>query len=209
MSELRKFYIKWLTSVALFLALGAQFVAATVIPWIGQVYSPNHWSVTALTFLVSRPVLFALIAAAEFIIRKKLWRWLHPEFDFCGMWDGVSTYTNVHVGPGPTPSPVKHDARIEQDCLSIRLIPAKADRFVRFESTAANLIEAHKLVYSYNVVYKGDDAFPIETYGYEEMSPVEHDSKGRPQVLNGWFAHCVRPEQKAAYSGTVVFTRHK
>jgi hypothetical protein len=58
-------------------------------------------------------------------------------------------------------------------------------------------------------VYKSDEKLPQETYGYEEMSPIEAEKNGRPKVLNGWFAHCVRPGQKAAYSGDVKFERRK
>lgn len=200
MKELRTFYAKWLTFVALAVGLGTHFLSTITIP--------NHWAAALAEVVISRPGLVALIAGAEWLIRNKLWRWLHPELDFSGTWDGVSTYTHRHVGDGAIPAPVNHEARIEQDCLSFRLIPAKGDRFVRFESTSSNLIDAHRLVYSYNVVYKNDEGFPTETYGYEEMSPTDDpDDKGRPKILQGWFAHCVRSGQKAAFSGTVIFTR--
>jgi hypothetical protein len=212
MPKLWDFYRNWLLGVALTLALGTHFVATTAIPYLKEKYSPEHWSILPLNFLGSRPILLGLLLLAEWLIRKKLWRlkWFHPELDFSGTWDGISTYTQVHLGTGAPPDPVNHEARIEQDCLSIRLIPAKGDRFVKFESTAVNLPDAHKLVYSYHVVYKGGPGFPNETYGYEEMSPISSgDSKGRPEHLSGWFAHCVRPSQTAAYSGIVTFKRRQ
>ncbi len=209
MSELKNFYKKWLTTVALMIALGTYFMATFAVPALEQLYSRDHWSVTLSNFVTSRPALLVLIAVSEWLIRKKVWRWLHPELDFAGTWNGTSTYTHVHVGNGPVPREVTHEARIEQDCLSIRLIPAEGPNYTRFESTAVNLHDAHRLVYSYYVKYKdGVPNFPTETYGYEEMNPVgETDARGRPVKLNGWFAHCARPGQEPVYSGAVVFTR--
>jgi hypothetical protein len=212
MEELRTFYTKWLLAAAVSLAIGTHLMASYVIPDLERKYSTEHWTVVLATVVMSRPVLLGLIILAEWLIRTKIWRlkWVHPELDFAGTWNGVSTYTDVYVGTGTVPRSVTHEARIAQDCLSIRLVPASGAQFVRFESTAVNLIDAHRLVYSYYVKYHSAPGSPDETYGYEELNPVgEYDKQGRPKVLHGWFSHCVRKGQTPLYSGSVVFTRKK
>lgn len=210
MRELRSFYIKWLSAIALVVALAAHGAAKIALPWIQQQYPTDPWHLaTILEALTSRPALVAVLALSEWLLRTRLWkwRWFHPELDFSGNWKGVSTYTAVQVGTAPVPLVVHHEARIEQDCLGIRLIPAKGSAFVRFESTAVNLlVDPIRLVYSYHVLYTDVKNFPAETFGYEEMSPVEHDGIGRPTLLHGWFAHCARG-QEPVYSGTVQFKR--
>ncbi len=108
-----------------------------------------------------------------------------------------------------------HQARIEQDCLSIRLIPAVGPRYSVFKSTAVNLVDKDKLVYAYEVRYlsaKGDTTFPDATYGYEELEVVDPSGvvdpgkKVRPTQMNGWFAHCAKG-QAPVYSGLVTFKR--
>jgi hypothetical protein len=193
------------------LALGTQYIASHVIPELSLLHPGGHWSVQMVEFLISRPILVVLVLSSEWFIRTKLWRWrwFHPELDFAGTWKGISTYTDRHVGSGALPPPVHHEARIEQDCLTIRLIPAKGTAFFLFESTAVNLIDAQHLVYSYHVKYKTDPRFPDETYGYEELNTVgKKDATGRPTELTGWFSQCPRRNKSPVYSGTVVFTRN-
>lgn len=212
MDELRRFYTKWLLTVAVALAIGTHLMASYVIPDLEKKYSTGHWTVVLASVVMSRPVLLGLIIVAEWLIRTKIWRlkWVHPELDFAGTWDAVSTYTDVHVGTGTVPREVTHTARIAQDCLTIRLLPASGEQFVRFESTAVNLFDAHRLVYSYYVKYHSVPGSPDETYGYEELSAGgEYDEQGRPKVLNGWFSQCARKGQTPLYSGRVVFTRQQ
>jgi hypothetical protein len=208
MKSLRSFYTNCLISFTVALALTTYVAATYFIPSLESRFTTTQWPVDIVKAVFSRPALLFLIIAAEWIVRTKLWRWIHPEFDFSGTWDGVSTYTHRHIGTGPLPAPVTHEMRIDQDCLSIELIPAEGDKYTSFQSTAANLLDKSRLVYSYYVVYRNDNELPVETYGYEEISATrEPGPDGRPATLRGWFAHCVRPDQKSAFSGTVIFHR--
>jgi hypothetical protein len=141
-----------------------------------------------------------------------------PQLNFSGRWQGKSTYTDNHLQSENlradlVGSSVVHQARIEQNCLSIQLTPAVGEKYEVFQSTAVNLISKNKLVYAYEVRYKKQVGLPTDTtYGYEEVQVVDTEGRSnpgdkvRPSELRGWFAHCAKG-QKPVYSGTVVFQR--
>jgi hypothetical protein len=103
------------------------------------------------------------------------------------------------------PFETKHEVRIEQDCLSLRIAPTEAPEFVNWGSLALELAEGDTLRYAYWVNYK-DPRFPEKAKGYEEMKVIKYDGGMRPLVMTGEFFHCAQGSAPV-YSGIVTFTR--
>jgi hypothetical protein len=217
MKELLEFYKSALLRVASVVAALAVGVPVFLLPLLETKFGKGHWSSTAASWLTSGTAVAIYLGVSEWLIRKHLWKFWHPELNFHGVWDGISTYTDIHKGTGPVGHFVNHQARIEQTCLSIQLIPSIGDEFESFKSTTVNLVDKHTLVYAYEVRYKPKHSsnqaiFPQATFGYEELSVVDPTGKVmpgervRPSVLHGWFAQCAKG-QEPVYSGSVVFKR--
>ncbi|MDB6124350.1 MAG: hypothetical protein JWQ71_3343 [Pedosphaera sp.] len=203
MNKLRDFYIKSLTTVALVLAMIAYVVAAYAEKHAGE----NSWTVILAKAFDWRPVLVAVIAIFEWLIRKKIWKWVHPELDFSGQWKGHTKYTHVRAGTGSVPFEVDQEVMIVQDCLNLRLLPSIGVNF-RFSSRAIDIQnDGMQLVYAYHVEYAaGTPNRPLNAYGYEWLDVVNTPEGKRPQQLDGNFAHCAF-DQTPVYSGEVHLVR--
>jgi hypothetical protein len=202
-NKLRDFYIKSLTTVALVLAMVAYVVAAYAEKHAGE----KSWTVMLAKAFDWRPVLVAVIALFEWLIRKKIWKWAHPELDFSGEWKGHTTYTHVRVGSAPVPFTVDQEVILVQDCLNLRLLPSEGVNF-RFSSRTIDIQnDGMQLVYAYHVEYKpGTPHRPLNAYGYEWLDVVQTPEGKRPEELNGNFAHCAF-DQTPVYSGEVRLVR--
>lgn len=212
MDDLIRFYKTSLKSVALALVVFAFFVPAKLEPFVRARYGADSWIAKTAPFLERQFLFVVLLAASEWFIRKHLWRWrwFHPDLDFAGNWEGVSTYTKKHIGEGALPDPVKHEVTMTQDCLSFKINPSPdpdASYKGYWESKATNLVSSQQLVYAYEVHYGGKPNFPDVAFGYEDMRTVQQDTKRRPCVLRGEFYQCVLPGKAPVYSGSVEFRR--
>jgi hypothetical protein len=210
MEELRKFYISSLTTMALVVALAVYAIPTHLIPLLMEKLGSAHWSVFVSNLFTSRLAIVVILGVGEWLIRKKLWKWIHPELDLTGMWIGDNTYTHVHVGAAPVGGTSgEHEVKIEQDCLSIRIAPSEGTQFGFWESKAIELADKHKLVYAYEVHYaKHVPNRPEKAFGYEEMTLLHPDGAKRPSRMKGNFYQCVAG-QTPVFSGTVVFERIK
>ena len=211
MDQLIRFYKNALKTVAVGIAVAAAFLPLKAEPFLAERYGRDHWSLTLAPFLNSHIVLVGALAASEWFIRKRLWRWrwFHSDLDFSGQWEGTSYYTAIHVGSNALPGPVRHQVAMKQDCLCFRIIPSpdpdeKAKGY--WESKATNLVSDQRVVYAYEVHYGGKPNFPDVALGYEDMRVVQRDPKGRPCVLRGTFHQCAMGKTPV-YSGSVEFRR--
>ena len=213
MEDLRRFYRIALrataVSLAVLAALGAKHLAAIQIA--GEA---DSLIAAGIRIAISGTVIGGTFWIAEWFIRTRAWKIFHPESDYDGYWSGTTTYTKLERETEAVRRSdhlvhsVGHDVRIEQNCLGARLRPAKGQAFVKWESWALELLTKDKLGYAYQVTYRREEKprFPDSAYGYEEMTAVEHDQRGRPTGLQGSFWHC-NDGEGPRYSGTVVFQR--
>ena len=205
MNELRKFYVRTMGGVAVAIFLIALSMPKFGIPWLQRALGNDHWLVWVIT---QRWFIVAILFGVELFIRKCLWRIVHPELDFSGKWRGYTKYLHARIGNAPVPFGFGQEVRIKQDCLSIQLEPSKGFDFT-FKSRAIDIHEKEaKLVYAYHVRYSGESTYPRpdEAYGYEELEVVGDRKRGRPQQLEGWFAHCAIGKEPV-YAGEVHLFR--
>ena len=206
MKQLVEFYTHSLLKVA-----GAALLIRTLLmPYLERTYGQGHWSETIAAWLSSGAGVAVVLAGSEWLLRKILWKWFHPELDVSGLWIGNNTYTHVHIGSAPVgDTSGEHEVKIKQDCLSIQIEPSEGTQFGFWESKAINLIDEHKLVYAYEVRYrKGVPHRPEKAYGYEEMTLLRPDGKNRSSRMRGNFYHCAAG-QTPVLSGEVEFNRKK
>jgi hypothetical protein len=206
MNELIKYYSARLVQLAIGVAVFVVAIDQVLLPWLTQTYPTWTPIARMLELLTARLSIVAYLAGGEYLIRKHLWKWERPEFDFSGMWDAETTYTKVQLGSGTVPFSSKHEVRIEQDCLSVRIAPTVGTGFVNWGSLALEVSEGNTLRYAYWVNYSDRDRFPERTRGYEEMKVTNYNAGGRPSLMTGVFFHCAEG-QSPVYSGTVEFRR--
>jgi hypothetical protein len=206
MNELIKYYSARLIHLAIGVAVFVVAIDQAVLPWLTK--SAPTWVLIAktLALLTSRLSIVAYLAGGEYLIRKHLWKWEKPAYDFSGMWDAETFYTKDHVGTGIVPFSSKHEVRIEQDCLAVRIGPTMGLGFVNWGSLALEIAEGNTLRYAYWVNYSDLARFPVRAKGYEEMKVTNYDTNGRPERMTGVFFHCAEG-QSPVYSGTVEFRR--
>ena len=201
MQELQRFYRTSLRILVL-VVIAVVLFAPTLIAAFGK----DHIIAKVLDLLTSRFSVILPTIAGEWCIRKVLWKRLKPELDFAGEWAGTTTYDTAYLQPASTPFDRQHDVRIEQDCLSISLAPAKGESYIHWGSLAFELFDKDTVRYAYWVKYSDSAKFPDKAIGYEEMHVTGRDSRLRPTELTGEFHHCANG-QGPIYSGTVKFVR--
>ncbi|HEX8748074.1 MAG TPA: hypothetical protein VF717_12800 [Pyrinomonadaceae bacterium] len=208
MRELVNFYRTWLKWLVGLIIAWLIFVPTILAPFINKTIPPSYASslVWGANMLSSKGFVVGMFVAGEFLIRKMVWKFWHPELDMEGVWKGVSTYTEKQPGGKlQPPEQSAHILRFEQDCLKFTMKPTTGKSFVNWGYHAINLVADEEAVkYAYWVNYS-NPSFPPSAIGYEELKVIEYE-KGRPVKLSGWFRHCINGEQPA-YSGIVEFQR--
>jgi hypothetical protein len=207
MSDLLRFYRKWLASLAgaaiALAVLDAKLVAHLLTGYFGS----ETWIVPLSTAVTSKTTLVLALVIGEIVVRKWLWMVMHPELNFKGEWEGETEYTTVELGNPPVkPLPAKHKIKFNQDCLTFEMSPTRSLEFRRWGALAITLVDKISIRYAYWVKYGKSDSFPPEAMGYEELTVTKSNWFGRPLELSGSFYHCVTGVQPL-YSGAVVFTR--
>jgi len=74
----------------------------------------NGLVVWLLEHATNRVVIVIILGAAEWFVRKHLWRWkwCHAKLDFSGRWSGSTVYRQAHVGSvSNLPQTVPHTIR--------------------------------------------------------------------------------------------------
>ncbi len=210
MQQLIKFYIHSLLKVAGSVLSAAILTRTLLMPYLESAYGKGHWPAVIASWLSSGAGVAVILASSEWLLRKKLWKWFHPELDISGFWIGINTYTHVHIGHAPVGvTSAEHEVKFKQDCLSIQIEPSEGLQFGYWESKAINLVNENKLVYAYEVHYQKDvPNRPEKAYGYEEMTILRPDGKRRPSRMKGNFYHCAAG-QTPVLSGQVEFNRKK
>lgn len=206
MNELHSYYKTRLIGLAIVIALASFFLPSKIFPLLASKFGDDHWVLTAIGFLASRPAIVIYLATGEWFIRKRLWKIEKREFDFDGVWEGITTYSNAAIGHAKVPFTSEHQVRIEQDSIFLKIAPTEGNDYVNWGSLALQLVDKDTIIYAYWVKYGLSEKFPEEARGLEEMHVTGRDEKGRPIKMTGTFAHC--PEgQEPVYSGTVEFRR--
>jgi hypothetical protein len=204
MDQLREYYRTRLRVVVTLLVGLAILFRQLVEPSLPAEYrSAVLWAGSALVG--------AIFLVAEWFIRTCLWKFERRGLDFSGLWEGTAVYTSVEKpgerveGASPLPSPARHTARIDQNCLGIQ-IEATGEPFVWY--SVAMDISSKGLRYAYEISYR-KTGFPRDhVIGYETTTAVEYGrswfGRKRPVKLMGTFAHCAQG-QAPVYRGTIVF----
>jgi hypothetical protein len=206
MNELYTYYKTRLIAWAIVIALAAFLLPAKVVPLIDGWIGKEHCGSILAGILASRPMIVLYLVVGEWFIRKRLWKIEKKEFDFDGLWKGVTTYSKVPIGYAEVPFTSEHQVRIEQNSVSLKIAPTEGNDYTNWGSLALQLVDKDTIIYAYWVKYGKSDKFPEQARGLEEMHVTERDNKGRPVKMTGTFAHC--PEgQEPVYSGTVEFWR--
>lgn len=210
MRELRRFYVHWMSSAGLVVALFAYLIPTHFLPPL--IGSGSHGAlVWVLEHITSRPAIVVLLWVADQVIRKHLWKILHPELNFSGRWIGYTRYTHVRMGvvEQEVPFETRQEVRIVQNCLDIRLVPSQGKDFT-FRSLAIEILnDGAQLAYAYHVAYaQGVKDRPSEAYGYEWLDVVASPEGKRPHRLKGQFAQCALG-QVPVFSGEVSLTRER
>ncbi len=209
MNKLRNFYVTWMASITVGLVLLVAAYAYWAEPRIAAALEQKQAVGDLLAMITSRPVILSAVLLVHWVLCKKLWCILHPELDFHGKWKGYTKYTQAHVGNPQLPEVIEQEVQIAQDCLRLRLMPSEGDDFVYRSRTIDVEEDGAMLIYAYLVNYTVPSSQrPNEAHGFEELSVVERDEKGRPIRLSGWFAHCARG-QTPVLSGVVELERIK
>lgn len=208
LDELLKYYKTRLSALALSVGLGIVFLEEVAFPYVVSQLGANHWFASLLGYATSRLAIVVILAAGEFVIRKYLWKIERSELDLSGNWTGITTFDKVRIGKPIKTFTTDYKVRIQQDCLSIRILPSTGSKFVNWGSLAIELADKDTLRYAYWVKYSDRSRFPLEAVGFEEVHVTERDEKDRPVELTGRFDHCARG-QTPVYSGSVKFIRSK
>ena len=191
-------------------ALAAYLIPTLLLPAVKQ-SGGNGIVIWVLEHATNRVVIVIILAAAEWYVRKHLWRWkwFHSKLDFSGEWTGNTTYRHAQVGTvSNLPQEVPQTVTFEQDCLSIRLRPSEGKDFV-FKSRCIDIQDnGSQLVYAYFVSYGGAPNRPESAHGFEWLDVLSYDEEDRPAKLKGKFAHCA-DGQTPVLSGSVEMTRVK
>lgn len=209
MKELRKFFATSLIGFAVAVALLAYLAPTQILPKLKDRFGEqSNWYWLA-SHIASRLGFLAIFSGGAWLLEKQIWKLCKPHMNFNGKWLGKTVYSKIYLGEASVPfSPAaNHELRIEQDCFSIRVLPAESEAFVSWESLTADLLNEDTLGYAYSVDYKNKPNFPPQAIGYEELKVVERGWFGRPKVLSGKFAHCPYFDQTPLYAGTVRFER--
>ncbi len=131
MQKLTDFYTKSLLAMAGAIVPTVALVHGVIVPFIApflyNLFPAIPWSEKLASGLTSGAVIGFVLAAGEWLIRKKLWKLVHPELNFSGRWIGHTKYTHVRIGKTKKPVPFKtqQEVVIVQDCLSLRLLPSE------------------------------------------------------------------------------------
>src|SRR5262245_20988480 len=188
MKQLRDFYVKYMGALALGVALYALFVVDHVRPFI-ESRAPDSEILNGIAgLLTSRLTIVAILFLGDQVIRKWLWRRLHPELDFAGTWKGTTTYATDWTSSGaPEGTSTSQEVVLQQSSLELTLPPSVGADFT-FESRTIDIRDGgNRLVYAYHVQYTANAPNrPDEAYGYEELAVIKTKKK-RPVELKGWF----------------------
>lgn len=202
MQKLRDNFIKQYASFLVFVT--------AVVTWFNSQHFPKSWqSSVHLLEHYEGQIIILVLAGAGYLLRWRLWRVFSPALDVSGIWFGQSIFEFEHSEKSSNVAQTgPHEMRIEQEALSIRLMPTINPGF-RWTSIATELTEGDNdaLTYAYLVRYDASDERPIvPTIGVERLTIIERASRKKPDALAGTFAHCVERGQKV-YSGRVYFAR--
>jgi hypothetical protein len=212
MSTIRLTYIRWPYSGVGVLVLIVISISTKVVPLFlnAKPQGPTFWESVLVGLLTSSTCFGPLFWGYEWLVRKHIWRLLHPELDLNGRWSGTTTYEVLQRGDpqkSPTlPQSRSHETDILQDALSIVVRPARGDGFVSWQAEAADLSADGTLTMAYSVRRHVEDGFPVETLGYEVVRPVVRNSKQRPEELAGTFFHAAQSDIPL-YSGRSDYKR--
>lgn len=203
MNELRIYYLKCLATLAVTLAVLLLMVE------VAHPLKPSVWQI----LLLSRPTAVVYLVLGERVLRKTLWKLQKPALNFQASWRGEVTY---QAGTSTEPSFVAgHMFRIEQDCLSIRIMPATPKEFVNWGPLAVEVIE-DTVRYAYWVNYGNSNLpmFPESAKGYVEMRVTGYDDKKKPRIMTGSFWHfaqtrdpAFQKEKSPVFEGTISLYR--
>jgi len=206
MAELLRYYSTRLISLLVVIAAGVVLLDTIIEPWMATKLGSGHWLIELEKNLGGKLWPIAVLGAGAVIIRRYLWRLERPELDFSGVWEGVTRYQHIRIGTGEVPFEGRYKVRMDQDCLSIKIVPSTGESFVNWGSLALELPDQDTLRYAYWVSYSDRTKFPEDAVGYEEMRVTARDKRNRPIEMTGNFYHCARG-QTPVYSGSVKFTR--
>jgi hypothetical protein len=194
-------------AISIVLVIAAFIYSGIVEPSLKKEYGVSGWPVKVASIVTHRAFVVILLAVCESLVRKWLWKVVHPELNFSGTWRGRTKYTNDRVTNAPVPFERDQIVVIEQDCLDLRLPPSTGRDFIFKSRTIDIQDDGVQLVYAYHVRYSANiEHHPPEAYGYEELEVVSPRENRRPLHLKGWFAHCAHG-QEPVYSGEVTLKR--
>lgn len=208
MKELITFYkstLGWLAAAVVAVVL---LVPRVAVPFLISTYGRTHWSVTTANFVASRGFAVGVLVAGEWLIRKWLWKIVHPELNFSGKWTGRSSYEVAQIGGrADLPPDASHEIVFEQDAISFDMAPTDSDEYASWGAHAITLVDRHTVKYAYWVKYANKKPlFPERAIGYEELKVVDRGRRGRPIEMKGDFYHCAMG-LSPVYSGSVRFER--
>jgi hypothetical protein len=227
MDKLRDFYRTTTATCAVLLAVAAVYLVHTVEPYVSHQFGTGRVPTTVFKLLTSSTCFALLFALAEWLVRTMVWRWRYPQWDYSGVWIGITTYEKVMV-PSERVKPQgfrafrsPHPTEIVQDdCMSIAIGRKDSPDFASWHSLACNLDADGDLEFAYAVEYKerGTGTFPDSAVGYEKMSvaqlatpkrrlPLPEFLRGKTPIrMVGTFAHCAF-DNKPVYRGSTIFVR--
>jgi len=208
-SELYTYYLKRFSALALGVALFAALVPSVVVPFISSNFGDESYLLVPIEWLSSRIALVVYLVAGEWLIRNRLWQFEMAEFDFQGVWNATTHYSNAALTLGRSHESFSssHQAIITQDCVQIEISPTESGGYLNWGSSSIRIEDRNTLIYSYWVNYQDDVRFPDRAQGVERLKVVKRDQKGRPIRMSGTFSHCAEG-QSPIYYGRVEFEKN-
>lgn len=206
MEELHKYFTKRIVYLGVLVVLSALAIEKFLVPYIAGHFVENHALLVGLKYLTSKPSIVFIFTLGIYLIKEKLWKVEMRQYDFSGGWTGVTKFQDVVVGAKIQPFTTTYDINIQQDCLSIKILPSTGESFVNWGSLALDMPDRDTLRYAYWVIYTDRNRFPPKAIGYEEIKVTKRDERGRPIALTGVFYHCAQG-QEPVYNGEIAFTK--
>jgi len=203
MDKLRKFYSSWITHLIGFtLAVAPSAIAkVNTVGWKKQ------------TLILGLSVVIFIVF--DWVINKWGWIIFYPKYFFRGKWIGKTTYLK-----NGKPISIEHEIKIEQDCMSIKVIPSESlpntderESFV-WQTIAMEIKDDKTIEFLYQVDRSKRSKQNTTTYGREVWKVVDYKYKKLfgiplfpfPSKMRGHFYQCI-DGNKPVHEGDVEHVR--